>query len=199
MNPLPEESWNAWSPDELHARFQHWSSNWYVVGGWALDLWHGHQTRPHEDLEFAVLPAGIDGCRKILSELEFFEVKDANLYHLAPDTAPPVDVWQLWGADMSAGFWRVDMMVERGTPEVWAYKRDSSLQMPRAAAVRKNKLGIPYLAPANVLLFKAKHRREKDERDFAAALPELNSQEKLDLRLWLERLHPGHEWIDRLY
>ena len=89
-------------------------------------------------------------------------------------------------------------MVERGTSEVWAYKRDRTIRMPRAAAVRRNELGIPYLAPANVLLFKAKHRREKDERDFDAALPKLNSQEKLDLRIWLEVLHPEHDWIARL-
>ncbi len=90
------------------------------------------------------------------------------------------------------------MMVERGTPDIWAYKRDPSIQMPRAAAVRRSERGIPYLAPANVLLFKAKHRRAKAERDFEAALPKLSSQEKLDLRLWLEALHPEHEWIPRL-
>ncbi|WP_333831013.1 amino acid transporter [Pararhodobacter sp.] len=198
MNPLPEDCWNAWSPDELHARLGHWKSEWYVVGGWALDLWHDHQTRAHEDLEFAVLPAGIEGCRQILSELDFFEVREGRLSHLAANATPAAGLWQLWGADMAAGFWRVDMMVERGTPEVWAYKRDQAIRMPRTVAVRRNKAGIPYLAPANVLLFKAKHRREKDERDFEAALPKLNSREKLDLRLWLEALHPGHEWIARL-
>lgn len=198
MNPLPDDSWNAWSPDELHARLRHWRSEWYVVGGWALDLWHGHQTRAHEDLEFAVLPAGMDGCCKILSGLDFFEVREGELSYLAPNVGPSADVWQLWGADTAAGFWRVDMMVERGTPDVWVYKRDRSIRMPRAAAVRRSKQGIPYLAPANVLLFKAKYRREKDEHDFEAALPKLNSQETLDLRLWLEALHPEHEWIARL-
>lgn len=119
MNPLPEASWNAWSADELHARLGHWGSEWYVVGGRAMDLWHGHQTRAHEDLEFAVPPAGIDGCRKILSELDFFEVREGKLSYFAPNAGPPADLWQLWGADTAAGFWRVDMMVERGTPEVW--------------------------------------------------------------------------------
>lgn len=163
-----------------------------------MDLWHGHRTRAHEDIEFAVLPSGIDNCRKILSELDFFEVREGKLSYLASNVEPPADLWQLWGADITAGFWRIDMMVERGTPEIWAYKRDCSIRMPRAAAVRMNELGIPYLAPANVLLFKAKHRRAKDERDFEAALPKLNSQEKLDLRHWLEVLHPEHEWIARL-
>lgn len=32
----------------------------YVVGGWALDLWHGRQTRNREDLEFALLPEDAD-------------------------------------------------------------------------------------------------------------------------------------------
>lgn len=67
MNPLPEHSWNAWSPDELHARLGHWRSEWYVVGGWALELWHGHQIRAHDDLEFAVLPAGIEALALICS------------------------------------------------------------------------------------------------------------------------------------
>jgi hypothetical protein len=50
MKPLPEDSWNAWSPETLHARLKGWSSEWYVAGGWALDLWHGHPTRAHEDI-----------------------------------------------------------------------------------------------------------------------------------------------------
>jgi hypothetical protein len=198
MKPLPEDSWNAWSPEALHVRLKGWSSEWYVAGGWALDLWHGHQTRAHDDIEFAVLPDGIDGCRRVLSDLTFFAATEGKFACLAPTDAASADLWQLWGADMEAGFWRVDMMVERGTPEIWVYKRDPAIRMPRASAVRRNQSGIPYLAPANVLLFKAKHRREKDEQDFEAALPRLSSQEKSDLRLWLERLHAGHAWIERL-
>ena len=118
MNPLPENSWNAWSPGELYARLGHCKSEWYVVGGWALDLWHGHQTRAHEDLEFAVLPDGIDVCRKILSELVFFEVLGGKLSYLASNGVLPENLWQLWGSDVTAGFWRIDMMVERGTSEV---------------------------------------------------------------------------------
>lgn len=89
MNPLPENSWNAWSPGELHARLGHCKSEWYVTGGWALDLWHGHQTRAHADLEFAVLADGIDECRKTLSDLVFFEVLGGKLSYLASNGALP--------------------------------------------------------------------------------------------------------------
>ncbi|MGL4237572.1 nucleotidyltransferase domain-containing protein [Tabrizicola sp.] len=198
MMPLPENAWDAWSPDELSARLGRSTADWYVAGGWALDLWHGHQTRAHDDLEFAVRPEQIESCRKSLSELEFFIASAGTLTHLPSTVTVPADTWQLWGADLAAGRWRVDMMLERGTPEFWAYKRDPLIRLPRAAAIRRSAAGISYLAPSIVLLFKAKYHREKDERDFQAALPKLQSNEKADLRRWLEQLHPGHDWIAML-
>jgi hypothetical protein len=198
MKPLPENAWDPWSPDELFARLDGSGLDWYIVGGWALDLWHARPTRTHEDLEFSVRCDQIGRCREMLSELEFFMAKDGKLSHL-PSAAPlPADAWQQWGADMDAGCWRVDMMVDRGTSDLWVYKRDPSLSMPRAVALRKTASGISYLAPSLVLLFKAKHVREKDNQDFHTALPKLEPHEKANLRRWLERLHPGHQWLEAL-
>ena len=64
--------------------------------------------------------------------------------------------------------------------------------------IRRTPDGIPYMRPDMVLLFKAKHAREKDEADFAAALPRLEAEERRSLRGWLERVHPGHRWLERL-
>jgi hypothetical protein len=198
MKPFAQDAWEAWSPDELFARLHRTSLDWAIAGGWALDLWHGRQTRAHEDLEFSVMLDQIESARKALSDLEFFTAKAGMLAHLPLTEALPDDVWQLWGADMGAGRWRVDMMVERGTPDRWAYKRDPSLTLPRSEAIRRSTSGVPYLAPSIVLLFKAKHVREKDRHDFEVALPRLEPVERADLRGWLEVLHPGHEWIGML-
>src|SRR5262249_12963531 len=111
---------------------------------------------------------------------------------------PAAHVARLWGAEPEEGCWRVDMMPEGGTPASWAYKRDPSLTIPRGDIIRKTADGLPFLAPAAILLFKAKHRREKDDRDFDLALPLLSVSERADLRLWLERLHSDHDWIARL-
>lgn len=94
--------------------------------------------------------------------------------------------------------WRVDMMIEPGTPEQWIYKRDQSFRLPRSVAIRETQSGIPYLAPALTLLFKAKHMRTKDSEDLRAALPALDGQEKSDLCCWLEAMYPRHEWIAQL-
>jgi hypothetical protein len=58
--------------------------------------------------------------------------------------------------------------------------------------------GIPYLAPEIVLLFKAKHTRPKDEDDFAATVPHLGEARVRWLVDALERVHPGHRWLDEL-
>ncbi|MBB6488923.1 nucleotidyltransferase domain-containing protein [Rhizobium lusitanum] len=198
MNPIPEDAWLPWRPSDLADRLKHASGVWYVVGGWALDLWHGSQTREHEDLEFAVLPENVQEFRKILQDLDFFTVHSGVIEHLPQTEAPPTHVSQLWGLDARSACWRVDMMLEKGTPSTWHYKRDPTLQVLRSEIIRTNDAGIPYLAPAAVLLFKARHLREKDEVDFERALVKLTFAERDTLRRWLDVAHPNHPWLTAL-
>jgi hypothetical protein len=197
-SPLPDDAWDPWLPAELAERLKDTSAIWYVVGGWALDLWHGAQTRDHEDLEFAVLPDSVFTFRDILFELDFFTAHDGQVAYLPAGSAPPADVAQLWGMDAAARCWRVDMMIERGTPQNWVYKRDPAISAPRADMVRFSRTRIPYLSPAAVLLFKAKQRRDKDEADFRQALPHLSGADRDMLRGWLDLAHPGHAWLELL-
>ena len=198
MTPLPEAAWNPWHPTKLAERLKGSPAIWYVVGGWALDLWHGAQTRDHDDLEFAVLPDSLPEFRDILRDLDFFTAHAGQLAHLPIGSTLPEEVAQLWGMEADAGCWRVDMMIERGTPQTWVYKRDPAIGAPRADMLRHSASGIPYLAPAAVLLFKAKYRRAKDEADFRLALPRLAPADRAMLQDWLDLAHPGHGWRDVL-
>ncbi|MEL6829566.1 MAG: amino acid transporter, partial [Pseudomonadota bacterium] len=128
ITPLDLAAWDAWSPQYLAERLKGVRYHWYVVGGWALDLWHGEQTRPHEDLEFAVLPEDASAVAAELSELAFFENRKTGFTHCTFEQTPASDVWQYWGGDIEQGVWRVDMMIERGTPQTWCYKRNASLR-----------------------------------------------------------------------
>ena len=195
--PAPDDDWSPFSSAELADRLGATRLTWYVVGGWALDLWHGQQTRPHADLEFAVLPGDIAWFRTALTGLAWFMAHAGQVRFLGA-AEPPAQVSQLWGLDPVTRRWRVDMMLERGTPSEWVYKRDPAIRAPRAAVIRRDAAGIPYLAPATVLLFKARHRRDKDEIDFAAALPRLQPSDRRQLRDWLTLAEPGHDWLGRL-
>lgn len=197
-HPPDEIPWTPWHPRDLAHRLRQVSAPWCVVGGWALDLWHGRETRAHEDLEFTVLPDDLPQFRDALGDLDIHTAHDGAVVPLPADARPAPEIAQFWCLDRPAGCWRVDMMLEPGTPEVWAYKRDPTLRVPRADMIARTADGIPYLVPAAVLLFKAKYCRVKDERDFALALPRLPEPERARLRDWLDRFHPGHPWRDAL-
>jgi hypothetical protein len=198
MKPLAEDAWNSWRSEELAQRLHGSGITWYVTGGWALDLFLGQQPRDHADLEFATLPSDIPKARGALSELEFFAARNGGLSFLERDADVPDDIWQLWGADFKSQVWRVDMMIERGTKDRWFYKRNNAISQPRDQAIYQNDQGILFLAPANVLLFKAKYTRDKDVEDFDRVLPHLRAHEKALLRRWIVSEHTSHPWLAQL-
>ncbi|MFK0378604.1 nucleotidyltransferase domain-containing protein [Pandoraea sp. NPDC090278] len=193
-----QEAWEAWHPVELAQRLRDISLPWCVAGGWALDLWHGVQTREHSDLEFAILRENFSVFRQAFSDLDFYTAHAGVVARLPEDMDPPTDVMQFWGFDRAAECWRIDMMIEPGTNELWAYKRDPSFKRPRAEMVMRTADGIPYLNPSAVLLFKARDPRPKDQQDFERALPNLPVAERAWLKHCLNALHPGNEWAQAL-
>lgn len=193
-----EECWNAWSPAELASRLAGIHRPWCVVGGWALDLWHGFETRDHDDLEFTILRDDFAAFRQALAGMDLYTVEDGVIAFLPPGASPPASTFQIWCHDVGRQCWRADMMIEPGTPETWIYKRDNAITRPRSEMVALSGRGVPYLRPPAILLFKAKHIRPKDELDFSNAIPRLDPADRKWLRDCLVRLHPGHAWIERL-
>ena len=78
MNVPDQQAWQAWTPEELSQRLRQVSRPWSVVGGWALDLWLGRQTRDHGDLEFTVLRDDFLLFRQALAPLQFYTVRDGT-------------------------------------------------------------------------------------------------------------------------
>lgn len=191
---LDHDAWSAWHPAELAQRLAGCPEPWCVVGGWALDLWHGYQTRDHDDLEFTVLREDVRVFREVLKDMQFHAVGSGVVEYLPDDQEPPPAIFQVWCHDVEARCWRVDMMIEPGTPDMWVYKRDTAIVRPRAEMIDRTADGVPYLKPAAILLFKAKYRRPKDEMDFEHALPKLEQQERAWLKACLSAVHPDHEW-----
>ncbi len=195
---MDDANWKPWHPEELAQRLEGLARPWCVVGGWALDLWHGEETRPHEDIEFAVLREHLPYFRERLSSVSIYAVDDGRITLLAPHDTPSPETGQFWCRDEDAGCWRADMMIDPGTAETWVSKRDSRIRYPRSRMVRWSRQNVPYLAPEAVLLLKAKYQRPKDERDFETALPQLGRDERMQLANWLDQVHPGHVWSARL-
>jgi hypothetical protein len=186
------EAWAAWRPDELASRLRHLEVPWAVAAGWAIELHVGGEPRSHEDLEIAIARSSFPAVRAALPELEWFGVGDGRVTPIG-DAAG--ELHQTWGLDRRFDRWRLDVFREPWDGDTWVCRRDPSLRRPVADVIEHTADGIPYLAPEIVLLFKAKHVRDRDEVDLARTLPLLEPHRRRWLAAALRTVHPGHAWI----
>jgi hypothetical protein len=196
--PPGVDAWRAWSPEQAAAALARVGAPWCVAGGWALDLWHGRQTRPHDDLEIAILRPQFELFRACLAGLDCFAVGSGEVTSLPAAAVPPLDKHQVWLLDRRAGVWRLDVFLEPGDIETWVCRRDQTIRRLRAEMTGVSASGVPYLRPEGVLLYKAKATRPKDEADFAAAAPVMDATARRWLQAALQRVHPDHPWIGAL-
>jgi Aminoglycoside-2''-adenylyltransferase len=186
------EAWQSWHPRVVAERLAGVGVPWYVAGGWAVDLPLGRQTREHEDLEIGVPRERFAPVAGRFPELAFFVAGDGELLPAIPAA---LDLHhQTWALDPAADVWRFDVMREPHDGDTWVSRRHASLRRPYGEIVLSTPDGIPYLSPEVVLLFKAKHRRPKDEADRAVLAPVLTAEQRAWFDDALALVHPGHPW-----
>lgn len=189
------DAWDAWHPREVAARLRGVEAPWYVAAGWALDLFRGGQSRPHEDLEIAAPAARFSEIADRFGDCEFYVVGngEAVAYPQAAET-----FHQTWALDPAARVWRLDVFREPAEAETWICLRDERIRLPYTELIRHTDDGVPYLIPEVALLFKAKWTRPKDEADLVGTLPLLTADQRSWLAWALETAHPNHPWLTRL-
>ena len=194
------EAWDAWHPEVVATRLSGVAAPWYVAAGWALDLFRDVQTREHEDLEIAVPGERFDEIRAALPELDVFvPVGEGCLRPLEGLTpAELAETHQSWFREPHTGIWRLDAFREPSVGETWICRRDDRVRRRFSEVIMRTADGIPFGAPEIVLLYKAKHAREKDELDFAGVLPLLSQARRTWLAEALAIVHPGHRWLPAL-
>lgn len=171
---------------------------WCVAGGWALDLWHGKETRPHDDLEIAILRPHFPIFRRQLNDLRFFVAAGGRVNALTPNATPGSERHEIRILDDLTKAWRMEILLEPGDGETWVFRRDETIRRARSQMIATTAEGVPYLKPEGVLLYKAKEARAKDERDFRVCLPLMEAAARAWLRDALARTHPCHPWIGEL-
>jgi len=193
---IPNPPWAAWPPVEVAVRLSGVRAPWYVASGWALDLFRGGPTRAHADIEIGVPIGDFDRVRSALPGFEIHVVGSGRRWPL--DSPAYERMHQTWVYDAATGHYRLDIFREPHDGDVWIYRRDTRIRRPHASLIERTADGIPYLAPEVALLFKTKHRRDKDEADFAGALPLLDPARRAWLAEALTLVHPDHHWLSRL-
>jgi hypothetical protein len=136
--------------------------------------------------------------REWFADYHLWEAHAGTLRPLRPGEPMTEGREQLWVRRDAYSPWLLDLVFSPGGGETWVYKRDRDLERPMSEAVRNRPDGVPLQAPEITLLFKAKHRRSKDEADLDAVLPHLDDAARGWLRDALQRTQPGHPWLDQV-
>jgi hypothetical protein len=178
------------------ARMAGFGAPWGIAGGWAVDLYLGRPTRPHADLDLAILRGGQDLLHAHFAGWTLQKAVDGALLPWDPGErlAPPLHEIHA----RSPGGESLELLLNDHDAADWIYRRDPVVRCPLGKVFVPSPAGVPVLCPAVVLLYKAKSPREADAADFASLLPVLPAPRRRWLRAALAAAHPGHPWEARL-
>jgi hypothetical protein len=188
--------WQPLTPPELRDLFADAPFRWWIAGGWAIELSTGVQ-RHHDDTDVVVLFDDLPKIRAWLAGYHLWEAHDGALRPLLPGEELREAREQLWARRNASEPWLMDLLLSPFEDGRWIYKRDRRVSLPldELGALSDD---VWCLRPEVVLLHKAKATRDKDEADFASALPLLEERERAWLDEALALAHPDHPWRARL-
>lgn len=171
---------------------------WCVAGGWALDLFLGHATRPHSDVELAVFrqdqarlhehfdgwtfTVSVDGRREAWPRGESLELPRHEIHAYSQDEPTR----------------SLELLLNERDGVNWIFRRNPEIVLPLERAIVRTAFGVDALSPEIALLFKAKVPRAKDEADFHATVPAMSGSQRQWLRSALLVVDPEHPWVRAL-
>jgi hypothetical protein len=196
--PPPEQRWEPLSLDEVNKLLGQLSAPWWIAGGHALDMFIGHETRKHADVDVSVLRRDQQALREALGKWDVRIAHEGELIPWKPGETLKPEHQNVWARETESGPWRLELLFEESDGKRWAYRRNPRIGLNIADLGRRNASDIPFLRPEVNLLYKSKDPRPVDETDFLYALPRLDVAQKGWLVGALYTIEPTHRWIERL-
>lgn len=193
--------WRPARPEDLAAVLAGADFPWWIAGGYAVELAIGRTLRCHADLDVMVLRRDQHRLRRALAGWDLHLVDPSGAGPPRPwppgEEIPPT-VHTLWCRRTPSGPWSVEVTLGETWGDLWVSRHDRRVHRPVAALGGTSSAGIPHLALAVSLLHKTRHTREKDVRDFEAALPFLDDGDRRWLAHCIGLTVPDHPWRERL-
>jgi hypothetical protein len=165
--------WRQTTPDELATWLEPVPVPWAFAGGWALDLWAGHTSRTHSDIEITCLRGDLKALVDSLAGFEIVVARNKQLSHWRAG-AMPEPPFSLWLRRHGELLWDFEIVSEAHADDAWHYRRDERISRPLDLLFRQTPSGRMVIAPEIQLLYKAKAPRERDIADLHHFWPQLD-------------------------
>jgi hypothetical protein len=175
---------------------------WFVSGGWAIDLFAGKSTREHEDLEVGIFRPDQGELHRLLSAWELSKAvrgPDGGTYVPWPAGEwLDLPIHQILARREGSDPPEFEFFLNEVADGQWRFRRNQQLTRPRAEVSVVSVSGLPIVAPEIQLLYKAHAHRPKDDEDFQTALPLLDARQRAWLKTSLQLLYPADPWLTAL-
>ena len=173
---------------------------WWISGGWALDLFLGKETRPHFDIDVSIARQDQLTAQSFLRQWEFWstmrlESGEIFLPHWEKGEFLGKEIPGCWARETPGAPWRFEFLMQEIDDRTWTFRYADVVQHGVDAIGAFTAENIPYLQPEIVLLTKALRRREVDEQDFLRVLPKLNRAQCEQLLNDIQKIQPDHAWL----
>jgi hypothetical protein len=169
---------------------------WAVCGGWAIDLYLGRVTRPHKDIDLAILRRDQLIAQRYMIErgwsLQIAHNGELSEWEAGKYLELPLHtIWCRKGDQF------VELLLNESEGQHFLFRRDTTIQLKLYDAFLRTEDDIPFLAPEVVLLYKS-NNPDQYRDDFYNTVQALSPQ-RLHWLWWaMARLYSEHEWLDVL-
>jgi len=172
---------------------------WYVCGGWAVDLYLGRVTRGHKDVDVSV------ARRNQLEVRDYMSARGWKLDKAHEGKLIPWDEGEFLSPPLHTVWCRsdahepdfVEFQLDEIDGERFTFRRDPSLTLPRERMSFTTESGVRVLAPEIVLLYKSNASEEYAD-DFRNSAGALDASARAWLKGALCKLYARHPWAGEL-
>lgn len=185
-------------PTRISSLMRDFKPNWFIAGGWAVDLFLGKQTRPHRDIEIAIFRNDQLELQNYLKSWNLKKVVGGELFDWEKGEFLKLPVHEIHCFKENNEPQLLEVLLNEANGKDWVFRRDKRITKPILKLFLTTNSGIKFLRPEIILLYKSKNPREKDEDDFIAVKKYLDFEGKEWLKNALSVRYSEHHWLQSL-
>ena len=185
-------------PQKITALMQNFQSDWYIAGGWAIDLYLGEISRPHEDIEIAIFRRNQIALQNYLKDWLLRKVENSVSTVWRRNEFLELPVHEIHCFRETCEPQSFEVLLNERNEDKWIYRRNQRVVKSLADIYLTTDSGIRFLCPEIVLLYKSKNPRTKDHQDFESVVEHLDVESKKWLANALAICDLKHDWLQKL-